>query len=765
MTITPPRNPPVPTDDGTPPPASRDGKGPPPLIGRDVPKRVPRQDFAVLALQMDRFTRAKIGHRDWALTAKTCVDFVEGRQWGEADLAALAEAGLPALTLNKVKPLVKLLKGYFRSNRYDIAYLPGADGGGSDEIAELLTRLSKHLDVVNQSGWADGHVFDDGITGGRGFLDSRLDFGRTVLGEIKETVLDPFAVFLDPEADSYDPNDWGWVQTHSWMSWEDLVHLYGQASAAEAGMLQETGIPVGTATGAEFFDDITPQRFFGQTDPTLTDLSAYGVDMSMLPLQDLVNRQRKLIRVIECQHRQRVLQNRFVDLQTGTFVTIPEHWDRNRIAQILAWAEGQGQALTVDKAWLPRVRVTVTAADRIVFDDWSIYRTFTVVPFFAEFRRGITTGLVHDLLDPQREVNKRRSALLHYVMTTANSGWMIEEDSVEEDVKEQLRASGAKPGVVVEYKAGRPKPERITPMMPPQALRLLEEAATSDIKEIAGINDAAMGQMDRVQSGRAIQARQRQSVLGAEVYFDNFARYQEIKGRKRVELIQDFYTEPRILRVRNPESGQSQDIQINWQTAAGEIENDVTLGTYLATVETSPVSDTFLEGVFDDAMTLRQQGVPIPSDVLVDLSTLPGKATLKERIAQAEQGQGPGPEAMELQLKAQGAQLKADTAARAAAIHAAAGIERARIAAAASETVAAINADAQGPAGPGQPVRQLQEQAAQAALQGQPPPDTRDLTAVIGGVIQALQGLINPPPNGAGGPPGAPPPGAAPPGG
>jgi hypothetical protein len=56
-----------------------------------------------------------------------------------------------------------------------------------------------------------------------------------------------------------------------------------------------------------------------------------------------------------------------------------------------------------------RIRHTVTAADVVLYDDWSPYETMTVVPYFAYFRRGKTMGMVEDLLDPQREVNKRRS--------------------------------------------------------------------------------------------------------------------------------------------------------------------------------------------------------------------------------------------------------------------------------------------------------------------------------------------------------------------
>jgi hypothetical protein len=260
--------------------------------------------------------------------------------------------------------------------------------------------------------------------------------------------------------------------------------------------------------------------------------------------------------------------------------------------------------------------------------------------------------------------------------------------------------------------------------------------------------------------------------MGAAVYFDNFKRFQQLKGQKRVELIQDFYTEPRIIRVKNDQSGKSEPIQINWQTAAGEIENDITLGTYLATVDISPVSDTFQEGVFQDAIELRNQGVPIPPDVMVDLSTLPGKASLKERVAEAAQNQPPPPQMLMLQQKQQEASMSADATIRGKLIDSATRIEVAHVQANSAARTAAINADAKAAAGVTGASLAQQEQAASVETQGGQPAGMGDVSATIGMVIQALQQLMPPPPQQPGpGPQGAPPmpqpgaPGAPPPGG
>src|SRR6185436_7609016 len=145
-----------------------------------------------------------------------------------------------------------------------------------------------------------------------------------------------------------------------------------------------------------------------------------------------IDRLRKLIRVLECQHRVLTQVRQFVDLQTGMTKTIPDNWDDGKVRAVIAFMAARGLPIDVRPATILRVRHTITAADVVLYDDWSPYETFTVVPYFAYFRRGKTMGMVEDLIDPQREVNKRRSVFLHIVMTTANSGWIHEEGALDE---------------------------------------------------------------------------------------------------------------------------------------------------------------------------------------------------------------------------------------------------------------------------------------------------------------------------------------------
>lgn len=272
--------------------------------------------------------------------------------------------------------------------------------------------------------------------------------------------------------------------------------------------------------------------------------------------------------------------------------------------------------------------------DIVVYDGWSPYKTFTLTGYFPYFRRGMTRGAVEDLLDPQREVNKRRSANIDIVTRTAHSGWKYHKDSLTPENKDRLEREGASPGINIEWQGeAHMEPRKIESSAPPIAMERLETKAADDLKEISGVNDSLLGQIDKVQSGRAIEARQRQGVISIQIYMDNNSRSKELLARKKLEMVQNHYTEQRIIRIRG-DGGNLNKVIIN-QEVAGKIVNDVTVGRYSVQIDETPLSASFLSAQFEELMMLIEKGVlPLEAvmDVAVDVSSIPQKDLIKKRI-------------------------------------------------------------------------------------------------------------------------------------
>lgn len=592
------------------------------------------QDYAIIEGQMDRYWRAAEGHKLWAMVARTCVDFYENIQWTQEELEVLKEEGRPVVTINKIRPLVNLIEGYFRQNRYDIRFMPGFDGSGVQSVADTLNALAKQTGEMNQSNWKDAEVFSDGIKTGRGFTDVRLGFEYNLMGDVVEMAEDPFSILVDPEAETYDPNDrsggWGFFIKNRWLTPLEIYLLYGE-KGSESILNDWAGIPIDGIPYDYFnIDALGPDKYFGLQE-TLSSRYDYRMGMYASP-EHHINRNRKLVRVLDCQHKQLKKVRFFVNLETGEETEVPDTATNEQIARTIEWAKMRGDlAITMREGLKRRIRWTVTAGDRVLYDEWSPYGRYTIVPYFAYFRRGKTQGMVEPLLDAQREINKRRAAWLHVIMTCANSGWIYEEGALNDDMQAALEEMGSRPGINIEYKSGFQPPRKIEPSNVPVNIRQAEMDSTSDIKEIANVNDSALGQLDVVQSGRAVQARQKQSMVGNEALFDNFARTRELKGRNYLHIYQRYYTEERIIRIRG-DNGKTEEYFANKIDAAGQIVNNLALGTYEVAIDETPVSATFAEGQMMLAKDLRDSGIPIPDDIMVDLSDLPRKEEIKQRL-------------------------------------------------------------------------------------------------------------------------------------
>ena len=83
---------------------------------------------------------------------------------------------------------------------------------------------------------------------------------------------------------------------------------------------------------------------------------------------------------------------------------------------------------------------------------------------------------------------------------------------------------------------------------------------------------------------------------------------------------------------------------VNQMTPEGVIINDLTLGEYDVTVGTAPNRDNFEEMQFAEAIELREVGVPIPDDLIVENSHLARKGEIAQRI-RVMQGTEPPTEA------------------------------------------------------------------------------------------------------------------------
>lgn len=589
------------------------------------------------------------GHSAYMEKHDKCDAFFRGDQWDRADLAALAAVRRPALTINKIISTLSTVMGEQIFNRNEIAFRPR--NRAAQDVSETLTKVFKQISDNNQLDWKRSDMFADGIIGSRGYLDVRLAFNDSMQGEVAIDKLNPKNVIVDPDAEDYDPDTWGEVIVTKWLTADDIAVLYSREDAELLRGRTNSYFPYG-------YDSIYSRRDrFGEP----SHPSYGGMDDTLL----------RNIRVIDRQHRVLTSQKFFYDPRTGDMRPVPEKWTRDRIAAIV-----QERGFTVVPKLTRRIRWTVVADDVVLHDDWSPYQHFTVVPYFPYFRHGRTIGLVENLLGPQELLNKVSSQELHVVNTTANSGWKVKAGALTNMSIEELEQRGAQTGLVVEVNE-MDAAEKIQPNQTPTGLDRISYKAEEHIKSISNVSDSMQGFDREDVAARAIQTKRQAGATNLAKPLDSLIRSDYILARNVLAIVQEFYTEERIITITKDRlTGESEQVTINEATPEGTIANDLTIGEYDVIVSSTPVRESLEDSQFEHAVQLRELGVQIPDSVLIESSRLQRKTEIA-KLMQGDKDSEEGQRRAELEQRGQEAAV-AKTEGEAAVKHADAALKQAK---------------------------------------------------------------------------------------
>lgn len=568
----------------------------------------------------DWFKQAVDHGSEWRKLAREEYDFVRGKQWSEDDKAALTEKGRPALTINKIRPHLNILSGYQRVNRYEVNFEPRTSD--DFESCELRKGVTKYIMDNCDYNDVESAVFMDGVIGGIGWFHIFYDWDYTAMeGEINIDRVSPFDIYTDPEARKADYSDAKFICRAKWVDKDELCDIYPE-----------------------------------HTDDILSEFRRYDMDekeADMIGTEPLwYNRDLKKVRLIECWYKEREMQTRYM-MADGTISDVPPP-----IPTVIA----SPFEVPVDK-----VRLAVIMGDIKLEEMDSPYQHgfFPFVPFtLYHYGEGdVPCGVVRDVKDPQREINKKRSQILHILNTQGNSGLITETTAMTEEQQERYRKYGSKPGAIIEVNDGTLAGGRIReiqPSAPPVGLIQSAQESEADIPKITGINESMLGISSPQQSGRAIELNQRQAVTNIAAFFDNLRKakraiVQQLWGYKGHKgLIPQYYTEEKVFRIVG-KHGQEEFVTVNQQVQMQDpqtgqlittVLNDLSQGNYDVIISDTPYSVSQRQGQFwalVDAVSKLGLPANIIFDKLIELSDIPDKQEIIQRL-QAQQQQANAPQ-------------------------------------------------------------------------------------------------------------------------
>lgn len=607
------------------------------------------------------------GHSKYVEKAEKCDRFFMGDQWDLVDKARLEAVRRPALTINKILPTVSNIMGEQIQARAETSFRPRS--GAPSETADVLNKVYKQIMDNNQMSWKRSDMFADGVITSRGFLDARIGYTDSMQGEVQIELMNPKNVIVDSDGEDYDPDTWGEVFTTKWVTADDIAVLYNAKDAELLRNRDQSYFPYGYDSIQAFRD-----RFGDRFNPMYTG----DYDNSNVM---------RNIRIIDRQYRQLDRQKHFVSPETGDMRPIPEEFDANRIAMFVKQFGFQ-----VTTKLVRRIRWTVIADSVVLHDDWSPYKHFTVIPYFPHFRRGNTIGLVENLIGSQELLNKVTSQELHVVNTTANSGYKVRAGALSNMTVEELEEKGAQTGLVIEVNGDPEKDvQKIAPNQVPQGLDRISYKAEEHVKTISGVSDSMQG-MDRADvAAKAIQQKRQAGSTNLVKPLDNLTRTDYILARNVLDLVQEFYTEERLMTITHDQAtGETEDFTINQTTPEGQVLNDLTLGEYDVVITSVPARETLEDSQFEQAMAMKEAGIQLPDSVLIDSSRLMNKKDIIKQM-QGDQNSPEAQQQKQLQMRGQAAEVsKAEG--EAAQKHADAGLKQAKT----QETVVQTQIAAQG---------------------------------------------------------------------
>ena len=577
----------------------------------------------------------------WRKNAKQDYEFMQGKQWEDEDLNKMREAGRPAITINRIRPVINLLCGYASQNETEPDFLPRSEE--DDRISRVAKGITKYcLDRANYQR-NKGKCFRDKIICGLANYWVHYEFDYAKLdGMIKIDRVSPFDVFVDPESSQEDLSDAQYVGRYSWESPRKLKQVYPD-KAAEIETLSHKFDDTELETGS--FETVNGEGLW-------------------------YNKEYKKVRVVQYWYKE--YKTRQLFMTKNGIVT-----EDNPLYVVL---------MTMGKqpASIPDVQIRfATFADNVLLEEGESpykHNKFPLVRDYCYYTGELVdderepAGVVRDIKDAQRETNKNRSQRMH-VVNQQTLGVRYWQGPVTEQFKNTLKKYGTTPGANIYMPPGVSFVDG-TPSMDSALNMNLEQQSSNDFYAISGITPESLSGSVGNMSGKAIDLRQSVTTVQTAGIFAQTkeAELQIVKllwGEKNAPgLIPQFYNQEKAMRILG-DDGQKEFIQIqpgmnqpmqeqmmidqvgqpildDEGNPVKKVLYDLSAFDFDIVISTSQASATARRANLYQLLEAKKSGVDIPIDVILDFMDFPEKEVVKKRLQEA----GEKPPMPELKMSA-----------------------------------------------------------------------------------------------------------------
>lgn len=538
-------------------------------------------------------------------------NYKDGDQWDDDDKTTVEDRGQQPLVFNRIKPACDWLIGTEKRTRVDYTILPRRKAGSKP--AETKTKLLKYLSDTCKIGFTRSLAFEDAVISGLGWLDHGIRSD-----EIDEPLYVAYEdwrnVWYDSHAKERDLSDGRYLFRSKVVDYDIAVAMFpDRADCIRLALNQNDD-----GNADEYLEtDISPD----DDDLSKTGDAFLGLDY-----------QRDRVRLISCEYRVpaavKVIRGDNSEEDMGTLngaIYDPGN-------EGMAYLVDNGHASLYDAVRMEMWKM-IFCGNFVLQNRKRVYnhQRFSLTPIWGYRKKkdNAPYGVVKNLIDPQDDLNKRRSKAL-FILSTKQS--MAQENAIDDHdkfVEERDRPDGHM--IVNNFDGVKLIEER---SLAKEHVMLMEQDAQY-IESASGVTDEARGIETNAISGIAMQSREKQAHVNTAELFDNYRYAFQISGEIQLSLIEQFYTDQKTFRLTG-DKGQNEFVDVNVPGENGEIENDITATQADFVVEADSYHATVRQAMFD---SLGEMLVKLPPEVAIqvldlwfDLSDLPGKDVMVKRI-------------------------------------------------------------------------------------------------------------------------------------
>ena len=588
--------------------------------------RVTKKNKAQINKQL--WDRANNSHRQrWQTISQKGYDFYLDEQLTKEEKDQLEESGMPTFTINRVTPIVEIMKYFVTAN--DPKWKAVGATGDDVDVAQVHSDIADYCWYLSNGKSLYSQIALDALTKGIGYflvdVDKDADRG---MGEVRFSRLDPYDVFVDPASRDFLFRDANFIQVRKNISRSRLINMlpqfatkikkvtrntdvvsYSERDVDLGESIQPEDITMGISLEAEDEDIIAYYETYSKK-----KFEYYNVYLRVVPTaieMDLIKDQvakelenfkqeievgliEKQMQIQQAVESGEIIPER-AQLQSKNSDEMAAQAIKEKEMQLMSEAQEAATIIKqqvmsasdykilqqsedakiniVDaiKFYENRIIQTCSAGDDVFLYEYTLpIQEYPIVPIpYMYTGTPFPMSAVTPLIGKQQEINKAHQIMLHNANLASNLRWMYEEGAVPEEEWEKYSSA---PGALLKYRQGFATPTPILPAPINNAFYTVVQEGKSDAEYISGVPSAMMGfTQEQSETYRGLLANDEFGTRRLKAWMGSVVEPAlEHLGRCFQMRAQNHYTIEKVFRIVQPEAGQTpqeqeKEIRINIQ--------------------------------------------------------------------------------------------------------------------------------------------------------------------------------------------------------